>query len=275
MRVAVLTLTQRSVGGKEADYQQASFEERARDALAGVELLKRRSDIDPRRIGLWGDSISAWVAPLAATLSPDVSFLILWAPSSLPVTENILYEIESDMREEGFSEADITQAKALRKLLQDTILSNAGWDALKAALEKSKTEKWFGYARVGWMLSMATPPDGPNGPNGPNGPTLKGLQAPLVYDPGPVLEQVRIPVLAMNGELDKNINTRVSAPIMEAALRKAGNKDFTIIVVPKAGHNFLESDTGYGSEFPRLKRYASGYWDPMVLWLRKHAKVKK
>jgi dienelactone hydrolase len=262
---AVLTLTQRSVGGKAADYQQASFEERARDALAGVELLKRRSDIDPRRIGLWGDSISAWVAPLAATLSPDVSFLILWSPSSLPVTENILYEIESDMREAGFSEGDITQAKAIRKLLQDTILSNAGWDALKAALEESKTEKWFGYARVGWMLSMATPPDGP---------TLKGLQATLDYDPVPVLERVQIPVLAMNAELDKAINTRVSVPIMEAALRKAGNKDFTIIVIPQAGHNFLESETGYGSEFPRLRRYASGYWDPMVIWLRKHVKVK-
>jgi dipeptidyl aminopeptidase/acylaminoacyl peptidase len=37
---AVLTLNGRSVNGKSADYQHSSFEERARDALAGVSFLK-------------------------------------------------------------------------------------------------------------------------------------------------------------------------------------------------------------------------------------------
>jgi uncharacterized protein len=262
---AVLTLTQRSAGGRIVDYQQSSFKERARDALAGVELLKHRSDIDPKQIGLWGDSLSAWVAPLAATLSPNISFLILWSPSSLPVTENILYEIESNLREDNFPEGDIIQAKALRNLLQNTILTNAGWDTLKAALERSKNEKWFGYARVGWMLSMPTPPDRI---------TLKGLQATLDYDPVPVLERVTIPVLAMNGELDDQVNTKLSIPIMERALHKAGNRDFTITLLPHAGHNFLETDSGYGSEFPRKKRYVPGFFDTMTAWLRKHIDLR-
>jgi dienelactone hydrolase len=264
--VAFLTLTQRSVNGKPTGYAQSSFEERAKDALAGVAMLKLRKDINPKQIGLHGSSLSSWVVPLAATLSPDVAFVILRVGSALPVPENILYEIESDLRQDNFSEDNIAQAKALRRLLNTTILTNTGWDTLRAALEKSKNERWFSYARVGWMLSLKTPPDSAS---------LKELQDPISFDPVPVLQRVTVPVLAFNGELDKAVNTKASVPIMEQALRKAGNKDFTIIVLPHASHDLLEAKTGYNSEYPYLNRHAPKYWDTMTAWLRKHITVRK
>jgi dienelactone hydrolase len=48
----------------------------ADDALAGVQVLRARADVDPARVGLWGLSEGAWVAPLAATRSADVAFLL-------------------------------------------------------------------------------------------------------------------------------------------------------------------------------------------------------
>jgi uncharacterized protein len=258
--IAVLTLNGKSVEGQPADYQRASFEERARDALAGVELLKGRRGIDPKRIGLHGASLSSWVAPLAATLSSDVAFLILRVGSAIPVAENILYEIENDLRERGFPEDDIAKAIALRRLLNQTILTNTNWERLKAEVEGAKNESWFGYARVGWFSSIAIPPDAR---------ALKGLQDPIRYDPVPVLQRVTIPVLAFNGELDRSVNTNETVPIMERALRRAGNKDFTIIVLPKASHDLLEAKTGYSSEYRRLRGFVSGYWDTMAVWLRK------
>jgi hypothetical protein len=48
------------------------------------------------------------------------------------------------------------------------------------------------------------------------------------------------------------------------------------MVLPKAGHNFLETDKPYGAEeFVRKTKYVSGYWDTLAAWLRKHLKVKK
>jgi len=265
--LAMMTPIRRTVGGSEANYLKSSFEERAREALAGVELLKQRKDINPRQIGLYGDSQTAWIAPLAATLSPDVGFLILRVPSALPVTENILYEIESNLRRDNFSEADITKALALRQLIHHTILTNTEWEKLKAEIDKSKNEKWFPYVRAGWFPSLKIPPDGA---------TVKGLRDPLTYDPLPILQTVTVPVLALNGELDEAVPTKQSVPILEGAFRKAGNKDFTIIVLPKAGHNFLETDRPYGAEeFVRKTRYVSGYWNTLAAWLRKHVKVKK
>ena len=265
--LAVMTPIRRTIGGSEANYLKSSFEERAREALAGVEMLKQRKDINPRQIGLFGDSQTAWIAPLAATLSPDVGFLILRVPSALPVTENILYEIESMLRRDNFSEADITKALALRQLIHRTILTNSEWESLKAEINKSKNEKWFPYVRAGWFPSLKIPPDEA---------TAKGLRDPLTYDPLPILQTVTVPVLALNGELDEAVPTKQSVPILEGAFRKAGNKDFTIIVLPKAGHNFLETDRPYGAEeFVRKTRYVSGYWDTLAAWLRKHVRVKK
>jgi dienelactone hydrolase len=264
--LAFFALDTRSVSGKSVNYLHSSFEERAEDVLAGVRLLKARKDIKPNQIGLWGSSLSSWIAPLAATLSPDIAFLILKVPSALPVTENILYEIESDMREAGFSESDIAKAKSLRKLLSTTILTNTGWETVKAEVEKSKAEKWFGYARVGWVLSIKVPPDSA---------TLEGLQGPIRYDPFPVLEKITCPVLVINGELDKSVDTKVSVPTMKRALQKARNKDYTIIVLPKANHGLAESVTGYGSEGARNKRFVVEYWNTMAAWFRTHVKVDK
>jgi hypothetical protein len=48
----------------------------ANDALGGVRVMREHPDVDPTRVGLWGQSEGAWVAPLAATHSSDVGFVI-------------------------------------------------------------------------------------------------------------------------------------------------------------------------------------------------------
>lgn len=264
--LAVLTLSSRSVNGEKVNYTRTSFHERAKDLLAGVQLLKSRADINPKQIGFLGDSQTAWITPLAATMSPDVAFLILRVPSALPQFENILFEVENDLRKARFSDGEVTQAKELRRRLNNAILTNTDWETLKADLEKVKNERWFGYARVGWLLTMLVPPDEK---------TAKELLGTYDYTPEPVLERVKVPVLAMNGELDEAVPTKMSVPILERALRKAGNQDVTIVVFPKAGHNFFETDTPYGSEFARKKKYVPEFWNTMARWIKKHLDVKK
>ncbi|MEU4572703.1 dienelactone hydrolase family protein [Nonomuraea sp. NPDC023979] len=49
----------------------------AADALAAVRTLRARPEVDPHRVGIWGLSEGAWVAPVAAVRSPQVAFLIV------------------------------------------------------------------------------------------------------------------------------------------------------------------------------------------------------
>ena len=88
--VAVLRVDDRGVGGSTGDSLRATSSDFADDALAGVAYLKGRREIDTARIGLIGHSEGGLVAPLAATRSQDVAFIVLLAGPGLP-GEQIIY----------------------------------------------------------------------------------------------------------------------------------------------------------------------------------------
>ncbi len=78
--------------------------------------------------------------------------------------------------------------------------------------------------------------------------------------------------MVLLGELDWAIPPKESAVAFEQAFKKAGNKSYEIIVLPKANHGHLEAETGYFSEFPRLNRNVSGYMDKMASWVLEKTK---
>jgi pimeloyl-ACP methyl ester carboxylesterase len=136
--VAVLSYDKRGVRDSTGDWKRASFEDLAEDVMAGVQLLKRRKDINPKQIGLWGISQGGWIAPLAASRSKDIAFIILHAGAGVPVAQNGLMSIEYELRAYGFPEAEIKRALAYYKLNDDVTRSGEGWDKLQDAYQHAK-----------------------------------------------------------------------------------------------------------------------------------------
>lgn len=54
---------------------------------------------------------------------------------------------------------------------------------------------------------------------------------------------------------------------LEQALKQAGNRDFTITVLPQANHLFLQAKSGTSTEYASLSRFVPGYFDVMAAWL--------
>src|SRR6185503_19271817 len=82
----------------------------ADDALAGVAYLKTsRKEIDPARIGLVGHSEGGIVAPIAATRSKDVAFVVMLAGPGVPGSEIILDQTRLIMKAEGSSDEDVAK----------------------------------------------------------------------------------------------------------------------------------------------------------------------
>jgi len=79
----IVTLIYDKRGGEEG-YSQfaASLEDLAADALAGLEALEDRPEVDPELVGLHGHSEGAWVVIEAAAASPAVDFVITSAGSA-------------------------------------------------------------------------------------------------------------------------------------------------------------------------------------------------
>jgi hypothetical protein len=52
-----------------------------------------------------------------------------------------------------------------------------------------------------------------------------------------------------------------------AALKAAGNRDYTLVVIPKANHGMLEAKVGSTAEVKSLQRFAPAYFTKIEDWL--------
>lgn len=109
---ASLSWDRPGVGGSTGDIEAQTFDDRAGEALAAVCFLQGRRDIRHGAIGLWGFSQGGIVAPLVASRSADVAFLIEVSGCQTPAWQQDLYRVEAELRADGFDEADVAEAVA-------------------------------------------------------------------------------------------------------------------------------------------------------------------
>jgi pimeloyl-ACP methyl ester carboxylesterase len=250
--IATLRVDDRGVGGSTGNVMTATIADNAGDALAGVAFLKSQPKIDARRIGLLGHSEGGWVAPLAATRSADVAFLVLLAGPAV-TGEEIRHAQDSVMA--------VLSGAPLDYVAADRAVSQALYDALKAEPNDSLALIRMAEAAeaAGQRLSAEQRARLDSAWAGVN---VEQVWRPLVtpwfrylltYDPRPALTQLQVPVLAIFGEKDVQVPPAQSVPPMEAAFRAAGNRDATIRVFPGLNHLFQHAETGLIAEYGRIE----------------------
>ena len=92
----------------------------------------------------------------------------------------------------------------------------------------------------------------------------------LRFDPVPVLEKVKCPVLAINGEKDLQVPPKENLSAIETALKKGGNKNFEVKMLPGLNHLFQTSTTGAISEYGKIEETISPIaLETMLDWIKK------
>jgi uncharacterized protein len=269
--VAVLRYDDRGVGGSTGGQEQSTTQDFAMDALAAVKYLRARKDIDSRRIGLCGHSEGAVAASMAADRSHDVAFLVLLAGPGVPGDTLILWQLVTLMKMGGAKESDIVESVALQHRIYDAIRSGKGWDDIKTAMKEqiAKSMKDLSPERRQTMGDSAQFVEMVVDSK------IRGARTPWFaffssYDPAPALSRTKCPVLALFAELDMQVPPSLNKGPVESALRKGGNKDVTVRVLPGANHLFQAADTGYPSEYGTLKKeFLPGFLDTVTAWVAK------
>ena len=254
--MAVLGYDKRGVGGSTGDWNKASFDDLAGDVVAAVEYLKTRSDIQPGRIGVLGWSQAGWVMPLAATRAKDLAFLVSISGAGVSVAETTIDQARNEMTANGMQPPMVEQVVELMTLQYDYLRTGQGWDRYVATREKLA-------ARMGGNPPQAFP-------SSQDHPYLQFIRPLILYDPAPTLRQLRLPVLALFGELDNNILAEKNRAAWEAALKAGGHPDYTLRILPKANHILLEAKVGNTAEMKSLRRFVPAYSDVVLDWLSKH-----
>ena len=90
----------------------------------------------------------------------------------------------------------------------------------------------------------------------------------IKYDPAVALEKVKCPVLAINGDKDLQVPSKVNLPAIEKALKKGGNKQITIKEFPGLNHLFQECKTGSPGEYAGIDQtFSPVALDAVAKWI--------
>jgi len=119
MGFAVLTHDKRGVGKSGGTYvgnnngSEGNLTLLAKDIAAGVDYLRKRSDIDKDQIGLWGVSQAGWIIPIVTSIQKNIKFTILISGPTVTVGEENYY---SDLTGDGSISSGLSQQEMSQKL---------------------------------------------------------------------------------------------------------------------------------------------------------------
>lgn len=112
---------------------ERSYELLAEDALAAVDALRARPEVDPGAVGLWGLSEGAWVVPIAASKSEEVAFVVLVAATGVPPSQQHSWYLENQLRHQGVSGSmvEAVSRTATRLLIEADLFAEAYHDPVE------------------------------------------------------------------------------------------------------------------------------------------------
>ncbi len=236
------------------------FEQRSQIVLDAVAMIKQRPEIDAKRIGLWGISQAGYIMPIVISKSRDVAFMIVISCPGVAGVDQGAYLVAAQGVCQGLPKEDLVKVKELL-----------------SAVERARTyEEYVNYKKklasfpalasineLGFNMRIRPEKEW-------HADDLKG---DYYWNPIEVIEKTTIPVLAFFGEKDTQVDPIQGAQAYRDALRRAGNPNFRVELIPGVDHNLIISKTGSLEERRKRSRsewqnYPRQYLDILEEWLR-------
>jgi hypothetical protein len=270
--IAVLRYDDRGVGGSTGDFATSTIQDFATDAESAINYLLTRHDIDPDQIGLLGHSEGGYIASMLGARNENLAFIIALAGPGALGRDVLLVQNRRILEAQGATQGQIDSQlafveealtllddpQALEMLTYEHTLEQA--QALPAE-QQAALGDLEDYARTvtqqaaqqygsGWFRSF------------------------IDYDPAPDWAQTTVPVLAILGGKDVQVDAEQNAPALEAAFEEGGNEDFEVVVLSDANHLFQKAETGGLAEYATLPaEFTPDLLPTLINWLRRHVET--
>lgn len=258
---AVLRYDDRGFGQSEGEFRQSTTADFASDAAAALSYLAAQAFVDTSRLGALGHSEGGLIVPMLE----DIDFAILLAGPAVPIAELMALQNELVLRSNGIDSLmaahyayDIL-LPYFRELGAGTL--NGYTDALKYLRKKAAEMNPTTRKTVGL-----------------NEQQIKGLALQsfspwfnffISFDPAPYLQQLTVPVLALNGGKDVQVDAQQNLSSMRRLLLSGQAPSFFIKRLPGLNHLFQEAETGAVSEYQKIEQsFSPAVLSIMGSWLQ-------
>ncbi|NNG15678.1 MAG: hypothetical protein HKM89_04290, partial [Gemmatimonadales bacterium] len=236
------------------------MEQRTRIVLDAIEVIKRRPEIDQDRIGLWGISQAGYVMPRVLEKTDDIAFMIAISNPGGPGVEQGIYLLASQMVCAGHPTDDLDR---LQRQIRGFTLAETYEEYARHKTPLIEASAFQALAEFGQRVELA-PRHEWHGAD-PERPYYG-------YDPMDVIVETTIPILAVFGGRDTQVDPNQGATAYREALHQGGNPHSRVELIPGTDHNILISETGCMAERDRRSRsgwrnYPVEYLDLIQEWL--------
>jgi uncharacterized protein len=244
--IAVLRVDKRGVGQTTGTFRGSGIKDFASDALAGVQYLKTRPEVDGKKIGLVGHSEGGATASVVAAQTHDVAYIVLLGSMGMSGYDILVLQDGTEARAAGKSDEEIALIRGYSRRFYSIILEETERTAIEERarkLQDSLTEaekKALGWPNLGGSLSL----------NWALNPAAREM---LQFDICPILRKVSCPVLALNGSKDSQVPPKENLGGIARELKAGGNRNVTIREMPGMNHLFQTCETGATSEYVKIE----------------------
>ena len=252
--IASLRWDDRGAGASGGDHLGSTVDDFAADVRAAVAFLRSRPEVDGKAIGIVGHSEGGLNAPMVAAAEKSdqsVRFLVLLAPPGEPLRSLLIRQTGDLYRLQGLDQKLIDRALAAQAEDLDLIADpSLTVDQLKEKLRGiAETRRKQLTAEERALLQI----EGDAIERTIKVATTAWFRSLLRQDPAVYLRNVKIPVLALFGEKDFQVDARVNAEAVRAALAAAGNPDHEVRILPGLNHLFQHAGTGSIEEYATIE----------------------
>ena len=247
--IAVLRVDDPGIGKSAPHPEPPTTADFATDVEAGVTFLKRDDRIGT--VGLIGHSEGGIIAAIVASRRDDIGFVVLMAGPGVPGAELLLKQNERIFDGMGIVGERKETLLTLLDRLFTTLTSDMTEDEMRQQVDEiirkqfeingippAQQDETQVQAAVEQVLN----------------PWMRYF---LAFDPRPAFEAICVPVLALNGELDVQVDAEQNLTAIDAALEKGDNHNVTVHRLPKHNHLFQRAKTGLINEYAVIEETIS------------------
>jgi pimeloyl-ACP methyl ester carboxylesterase len=237
-------------GGPKGNEPSLSITDLADRELDCIAYLKTRAEIDPKRVGIIGQSIGGFVGMTAAARATDLAFLVTLATPLESIDQTFLDALDRVLTSGNAPEKERAKIRAMMVAVFADAANGAIADQLRPKLDE------FFRAEYKWL------PDGLRTTAGKDADEfiervlddhLRDTTSPMFrsligQDPVHTLAKIHCPVLVFFAEKDFKVDPQRSSRIANHALSQSGVEKWDVKVIPAADHFFQTSDGRLSSE---------------------------
>jgi len=234
---AVLRYDDRGVGNSAGSFQEATTQILSIDAESAFNFLRQRKEVSKKHLGILGHSEGGVIAPMIAARNKKVDFIILLAGTGVRGDSVLLKQLATIGKKMGTSEKQLNQNLNINAAAFNYIINHPSYHAGDSSLRFYLTNEVLSIENFVQALGITCDTYMKTYDS-------KWLIDFIRLDPQDYLKQVRCHVLALNGDLDLQVDAGINLSRIETTLIKNHCKHVETHLLPNHNHLFQQTTNG-------------------------------